>query len=161
MTSIPDHPNYTITREGVVRNVNTGRMLQGAINHKGYWRIGICNKNGLKDYQVAHLLLLTFVRPPVGDETADHIDRDNQNNNLSNLRWLSKSDQDFNRGNYGAFHKHISHTFPKQGNPCWTILIRHPNFKSKKSFSKNKYTYEEVKTHRDEIYRQNNIVAVD
>jgi hypothetical protein len=54
--------------------------------------------NGGVPQPLGSLVLKAFERAAVDDETCDHIDRNPANNQLSNLRWLSKSAQAHNRG---------------------------------------------------------------
>jgi hypothetical protein len=52
-------------------------------------------------YNIGRLILTAFIRPANNGEECDHIDRNPENNNLSNLRWVSRTENLLNRGNYG------------------------------------------------------------
>lgn len=65
----------------------------GSVGVGGYLRVQI---NG-KQYRVHRLVLEAFVGPcPEGFE-CDHSDRNRRNNALTNLRWLSRTDNNRNR----------------------------------------------------------------
>ena len=66
--------------------------------NKGHWTFGCNNGHGYlcvkyrgKKYKVHRLVLDAFVGPAPKDKPeADHIDRNPLNNNVSNLRWVSR-----------------------------------------------------------------------
>lgn len=95
------YSKYEISSFGKVRSDYTNRLLSIIKNRIGYHKVGLKNdKNGYCDDLYFHrLLALTFLVKPDGNVTVDHIDRNTDNNNLSNLRWATASTQLYNRGN--------------------------------------------------------------
>lgn len=53
----------------------------------------------IKKCKVHRLIALTFLPNPENKPTVDHIDRNKENNNLSNLRWASYKEQGQNKSN--------------------------------------------------------------
>lgn len=92
---IIDFPNYTINVNGDVTN-NKGLILKPWLDN-GYKRIGLCNENGKKFFLLHRLIAINFIDNPNNYETVDHVDRDRLNNNISNLRWASYSQQNQNK----------------------------------------------------------------
>ena len=95
------YPNYTITTDGRIFNVTTGRELKHSYVGKRHDpAINLReNKKGITA-KVALLVLETYTgKPaPLTDKhsalswSVNHIDGNWKNNNLSNLEWLTVSD---------------------------------------------------------------------
>jgi hypothetical protein len=89
---------YTIDTSGIIKNKKTGKIL-------GTRKKGIYNACGVYDDSgkqctilIGRALVSTFKgRPPTIEHTADHIDRDPNNDILDNLRWATKSEQSNNQ----------------------------------------------------------------
>lgn len=79
-------PTYYVTKEGDIWSTKTNKFLKVQKHPNGYRTIRIDNT-----YMVHKLVLSTFV--PNGNKKAevDHIDNNKANNNLENLRWVSRS----------------------------------------------------------------------
>ena len=94
---INDYENYEINACGSVRKVKTKVVLKASL-HKGYYRIGLCKNGKQKLFYVHKLIALSFIPNPDNKILIDHIDRDPLNNNVNNLRWCSRSENQINRG---------------------------------------------------------------
>lgn len=95
--TIKGYSKYAISENGEVRK---GEKIVGQRYDKnGYVRVQLKNDEGNWDTRLVHQLVLeTFVGEcPEGFE-ADHIDRNRANNNLENLRWVSRKDNNMNKG---------------------------------------------------------------
>jgi hypothetical protein len=89
---------YSVSNMGYVRNDVTGRILKHAFNKKiGYYYIALCQNSKCKWYYIHRIIGQAFLENPRDLPTVDHIDRDRGNNNLSNLRWASQSEQNTNQ----------------------------------------------------------------
>lgn len=88
---IPDFENYQISNDGIVQNVKTGRCLSYETDKDGYFRVQLCKNNKKFKRFVHRLVAQTFIENPESLPIVDHIDRDKQNNHVSNLRWTSHS----------------------------------------------------------------------
>ena len=86
---------YQISDHGNVRNNN--KVLR--YNMRGCYRQTTLSKNGVYKYFTIHrLVALVFLPNPDNFPQVDHIDRDTFNNHISNLRWVSRSQNQENRG---------------------------------------------------------------
>lgn len=89
---------YTIDTTGVIRNQATGKVLR-------YFKDGDYNTCGVYDIEVkkrrvkiGRAIASTFIGPsPSLHHTADHIDRNPNNDTLENIRWLCKKEQNTNQ----------------------------------------------------------------
>jgi len=109
---IPTFENYLISKLGQVKSNKNGieKELYGSINNKGYKNFRLTNIYGTKTLTIGRLLLMTFDRMPKINEVCDHIDRNNKNDILENLRWVSKSVNNSNKNPYskkytGVYYK--------------------------------------------------------
>lgn len=91
-TKIPKNQNYEVNSAGEVRNANTGRILTGSINNRGYRTVHIDHYQ--KPEFIHRLVAETFIPndDPVYKKDVNHIDGNKTNNNVSNLEWVSRSD---------------------------------------------------------------------
>ncbi len=94
MTPIPQYPHLLISNEGHVYSTIKNRYLKPRSDKAGYLFLNIRNRR----YTI-HKLVITVIRGPPSDpsHTVDHIDRNVQNNHISNLRWSTRSEQCLNR----------------------------------------------------------------
>ena len=94
---IDGYDNYEISNFGNVRNTDTGRILKTCKNSDGYYHLNL-NKNGItKTIKIHRLIALHFIPNPENLREIDHIDQDKVNNSISNLRWISPSNNLRNR----------------------------------------------------------------
>ena len=89
---------YSIYSFGYIKNKKTGRIL--AIKKNGdYNVINIFDEKGKRrGIYIGHAIVSTFIgRPPTLKHTADHIDKNPENDTIDNLRWLDESGQSKNQ----------------------------------------------------------------
>lgn len=84
---------YHISNTGILKNIKTGRILNGEIHYSGYVRCNLIDKiNNKKRRTTIHRLVAeTFLNNPNNLPVVDHIDRNRANNRVTNLRWVSES----------------------------------------------------------------------
>jgi hypothetical protein len=90
--------HYEIFEDGRVINKD-GRELKCSIGNHGYRRIDLWKDGKRKGFTLHRLLAIHFIentRPEIA-LTVDHIDRDELNNRLENLRWATLEEQAANR----------------------------------------------------------------
>ena len=94
---INGYPNYLIYEDGRVYNKKFKRFLTANKDTNGYYYNQLYNNNKCQNISVHRLIALHYIPNPNNYPEVDHIDRNRQNNNISNLRWVSKSMQNENR----------------------------------------------------------------
>ena len=94
---IPDFPDYKISTLGNIMSKKSGDWVYLHPFFDNYMRVNLYNKNKTKLCGVHRLMGLTFLPNPDNLPTVDHIDRNETNNNLSNLRWATYKTQAMNR----------------------------------------------------------------
>lgn len=69
------------------------RKLSAYKNEAGYLKVNLYNLNGVCKKKYVHRLVAeAFIPNPNGLPNIDHIDCDVKNNNVSNLRWCTQSE---------------------------------------------------------------------
>ena len=112
---IDGYENYEISNQGNVRNIKTGKVLKPCKNSCGYYLV-ILSKNGIKQTLKIHrLVALHFIPNPENLREIDHINQDKANNSITNLRWISKSNNLRNRTKFkNSSSKYIGVYFNKE-----------------------------------------------
>ena len=87
---IKDKPNYSVSKNGEVRNDKTGRILKPHKGTAGYYQIMLGRKT--VPLYVHRLVALAFIPNPDNLPQVDHINGDKLDNRLENLRWVSVSE---------------------------------------------------------------------
>jgi len=97
---IKDHTGYEISNKGRVRSSKgkQPRILKTPICSNGRRSLVLRDgRNGvIHNLQIHRLIAEAFIPNPEGKECVDHIDRDKLNNNISNLRWATKAENNVN-----------------------------------------------------------------
>lgn len=85
---------YEVSDQGRVRSLHfsKSKILTFCAHSNGYVRVSISDKTKIVNKYVHRLVLEAFVGPANGLE-CDHIDCDKTNNNLSNLEWVTRTEQ--------------------------------------------------------------------
>tara|TARA_R110001592_G_C12709918_1_gene707704 strand:- start:38 stop:508 length:471 start_codon:yes stop_codon:yes gene_type:complete len=92
--------NYIIFENGDVYSKSRrggGGKLKHTLSNQGYFRVSFYDKKIRKDCCIHRLLGICFIDNPENKPCIDHIDRNRQNNNLSNLRWATYEENANNR----------------------------------------------------------------
>ena len=151
---IEEYENYEISNLGNVRNIDTGKILKPGKNNRGYYHV-ILYKNGTKTtFKIHRLVGFAFIPNPENLRDIDHIDRNKTNNSISNLRWVSQSNNLRNRPKFkNSSSKYMGVCFHKAAGK-YKAQIRINN--------KNKYiglyeTEEEAGRAFDNFVKQHNL----
>lgn len=84
---------YEVSDLGRVRNAVTKRMRKIYIGLDGTCSIVMSDRKKRTTTTVAKLVASSFLPQSPGDEEVMHIDSDNSNNAVTNLRWMSRSER--------------------------------------------------------------------
>ncbi len=89
--------NYEVSSVGRIRNSKTGRILKLRTRKDGYLDVCLSKNGTTKRFLVHRLVAEAFFENPAGKRTVDHIDSDQKNNCLSNLRFATHSENSMNK----------------------------------------------------------------
>lgn len=88
--SIPNFPEYKITKNGVVINKN-GKVMKTEISNNGYVRVTLFKNQKHKKLSIHRLVAEAFIPNPFNLPQVNHKDKNKRNNNIDNLEWCSCS----------------------------------------------------------------------
>ena len=125
---IPNFDDYLISNFGRVKSFkqNEARIKKNQNNNCGYYFVRLINNNGRTQTKYIHRLLAELFIPNTDNLLyVDHIDTHTLNNDLSNLRWVSLSQNQFNRNKQKqkSSSKYKGVTYVKKTNK-WQARIR-------------------------------------
>jgi hypothetical protein len=108
LNKVYDVPGYYFANKyGNIFDVKNQRFRKWCSNELNY-QIMIIEHNGSKINISQHRTIgLLFIPNPDNKPEIDHIDRDPSNNNISNLRWVTHSEQMKNRSIDNDFYSYI------------------------------------------------------
>jgi len=95
---IKGYENYLIYEDGRVINSYSGLPIKPSPVNGGYLHIGLYRNGKESKFLLHRLLAITYIPNPNNFPEVDHIDINPSNNNLSNLRWVSRKDNANNKG---------------------------------------------------------------
>ncbi|AHJ87158.1 HNH endonuclease [Bacillus phage JBP901] len=84
--------NYEVSDLGRVKHARKGNILRHTSSSGGYCQVGLCGSGKLKKYVIHRLVALAFIPNPENKPQVNHIDGNKQNNCLSNLEWVTVSE---------------------------------------------------------------------
>jgi len=88
---ITNIPNYEIGDSGIMRNINTKRVLKCFISN-GYERVRITYKRKKVSFRIHRLVAEAFIPNPLNLPIVNHKDGNRRNNNHENLEWINEKD---------------------------------------------------------------------
>lgn len=97
---------YEVSASGLVRSLprytTSGRILRPRANRHGYQAVQLSREGVVTNQMVHRLVAEAFLGPcPDGHECAHH-DGDRSNNQASNLKWKTRSDNHFDKHRHGT-----------------------------------------------------------
>lgn len=102
--------NFQVSNKGRIKNKKTGNIRKILIDDVGYPTVSIHNETGEhRRVRVHRLVALAFLKKAHDKDCVNHIDGDKENNDVSNLEWVTYSEN-------------IRHAYKNKLNP-YTIPI--------------------------------------
>jgi len=116
--TIQGFDKYEVSDVGEIRNKKSGRILKQKKDRKGYYTISLYDVNLGKKYPTIHrLIALHFIDNPNNYTDIDHINGIRTDNNIENLRWVSRQQNMWNK----VVHK--GYKLNPSGRYCASIRI--------------------------------------
>ena len=95
--NIPEYPGYTVSSLGQVRG-RKGWIMKPYTTRDGYKTVCVyVSKTEFKTVKVSRLVAAAFLPNPENKPYVDHVNRDPEDNRAENLRWVTQSENQFNR----------------------------------------------------------------
>lgn len=88
--------SYEVSSEGRVRSLKRG-VVRPAPNRDGYLTCSLWKDGKGHSKMIHRLIALAFIPQIEAKPFVDHINRNKLDNNISNLRWSDRSEQNINR----------------------------------------------------------------
>ena len=88
---------YAISDKGDVYSFRSHKYLKPHPNHKGYLMVDLYDGFGGREKGIIHRMVAkAFIPNPDNKPEVDHIDTNRQNNNVYNLRWVTRKENQNN-----------------------------------------------------------------
>jgi hypothetical protein len=154
--NVDEYPKYDVSTWGRVMSHKYGkkRILKWYYNTDGRPFVRLYNEKGSKNYPIHLLVARTFIPNPLGLPDCDHKDVNYLNNNVKNLRWLTKPENAKNK----KTPCYSIHTGVSKKNARWYVSI---NIDGKQIHIGIYDTEEEAFQARNAYKLTNNIVRPD
>ena len=94
---ILDHPNYLISNLGNIKNNKYNRDIKPVLYKCGYYHVGLRENGKTKCIKIHRLVGQHFLVNTDNKPFIDHIDRNKLNNDVNNLRWVTRGENERNK----------------------------------------------------------------
>ena len=99
---VKDFPNYLINKNSDVYSKPYKKILKQQLNNDGYMGIQLTNKGNRKSFLAHRLVAMHFLKIDINKDKVNHKDGNKINNNVSNLEWVTDSE---NMNHYHSLNK--------------------------------------------------------
>lgn len=106
------YPHYAVTVTGEVYSILSERFLQKT---KGpYPRVTLVHEKQKQNWMIHRLVALAFLDNSENKPQVNHIDGDTRNNHLSNLEWVTASENSKHASQTGLIRPELRHRAPRR-----------------------------------------------
>lgn len=148
--NINGYPNYTIDSSGKVMNIKKGSEMRYFENSDKYLAVKLWNDGNYQCLTIHRLIALHYIDRKEGCNIVDHIDRNRQNNNIENLRWVTPRENCLNRSAYKNSKLKLKYiTITGRKNEYYLLTMR--QYKVRKLFRIDETDLNDVIQYRDNI----------
>ena len=88
---IPGFTEYQASENGLIKNINTGKILNQRTFPDGNSAIGICKNGNVHTLRIHRLVAAAFIPNEQGYKYVVHKDGNNKNNSVGNLEWSNSN----------------------------------------------------------------------
>ena len=106
--NIDGYPNYQVSTEGKVRNVNTNNCIHQQLMKNGYKKVELWNNGVGKTKSVHRLVANAFIDGDHSGLDVNHLDGDKTNNSLSNLEICTRKENMRHAIKHNLFHPNVT-----------------------------------------------------
>ena len=151
---VPNFPNYICYPDGRVYNKKFNRKMKHYKDKRGYIVLSVYKEGKKYVIKLHRILAELYIENPNNLPVVDHYDGKRDNNCLSNLRWVSRSENSRNQKkprNNTSGHMGVRIEQKKCGTryrATWTLTFDKDLGKKQKTQSKTFHTLEEAVEHR-------------
>ncbi len=149
---LPNFSRYRIYPDGRVWSEITNKYLKPRTNTQGYIYYRFVDDDKVRRHFFLHKAVASaYVPNPENKQQVDHIDRNNKNNDIANLRWVSPTENSLNKKAYGKIpYRYISELTAGRANSWHMALYKNKKMVYRKNIAKSKCTLEDFVKLRDE-----------
>lgn len=91
-SKIDGYDNYSVSKNGDVRNDKTGKLKAFCINRYGYHVVDLYSGGVRESKRVHRLVAEAFINQPDGKTQINHKNGNKRDNNVNNLEWCTASE---------------------------------------------------------------------
>ena len=90
---VEGHEGYYIYEDGNLYSVKSGKFLSQKLDSRKFYLMYSISKKGVSKMVLVHrLVAIAFIPNPKNKPVVNHKDGDKKNNNVSNLEWMTRSE---------------------------------------------------------------------
>ena len=119
---------YKINRKGEILGLKKNKLLKQHTHRLGYLIFFLFKNKKRKQFYIHRLIAIHFIPNPENLPEIDHKDRNRANNNIENLRWSTRSDNQKNKEIKGSITEEIDKR-KKTKNIYYRVKVRGKHLK--------------------------------